>query len=95
MRPEKERQQEIKKPSALDVETENLDANRLKLVEEEEEALKLANELLEIGKAYIDKKAPGLRIKLKKDNSIIFSSDFATEEDFAKKIKKLKQFKES
>jgi len=89
------RQLEIKKPSTLDVETENLDANRLKLVEEEEEALKLANELLEIGEAYIDEKAPGLRIKLKKNDSIIFSSDFATEEDFTQQIKKLKQLKES
>jgi hypothetical protein len=92
---EKQSKAEIKKPSAFDVETKDLDTDKLNLIEEEEKTLKFANDLLEIGEAYVDKKAPGLRIKLKKDDSIIFSNDFATEEEFVRQINEIKRSKES
>ena len=85
MRPEKEEQQ-IKKPSAFETETKNLDLNnkeRSKLMDEGQRSLNMAEQLVELGEAYLDKKAAekgALKIRLKKDNSVIFYSDEKNDE---------------
>ena len=92
MRLEKEKQLEIKKPSAFDVETKGSRKSVPELIAGKDKAQRLTYKMLEDGVAYLDEEAAKentIKVRLKKDNSVIYLDDLPglSRNDFRNLIK--------